>query len=157
MREVDLFEELDPGAGGAAERGRRPLAHAIHRQRRGLFESREEEAARGMRLMVIEDFQPTCIAEPATNLLLHPVDVIRQAAQDFTANGVGGLRMQGHPDLSGKLFPRIFVIGDAVDVGQADATLFEAETKGLPWQAWIVLDAGESLLLRGRDQLAVAQ
>ena len=156
-REVDLFEEVDHRAGGPAEGGRRPLAHAVHRQHRGLFEPRVEEAARGVGLVMVEDLQPAGVAEHAPDLPLGAVDPSRQAIQDFAADGLGGLRVERHPDLPGELLRGVFVVGDAVDVGEGDATRFETEPKGLPGEPRVVFDPREALLLRRRDQLAVAE
>jgi hypothetical protein len=65
--------------------------------------------------------------------------------------------VQSHPDLSGELLLRVFVVGNAVDVGQGDAALLKTKAKGSPGEARIVFDPREALLLRRSDQLAVAQ
>src|SRR6202035_4873027 len=54
MGEVDFLEDLELTAAGAAVGGGGPLADAVHGQHGGLGETGVEEAARGVRMVVLE-------------------------------------------------------------------------------------------------------
>jgi hypothetical protein len=109
-----------------------------------------------MGLVMIKEFQTAVIAELAPDLPFHLADTVRQRAESRAADGVGSPRVQTHPDLPGQFLHRVFIVGNAVDIGQRDAALIETEAESAGGQAWIVFDPGEALLLRRGDQLAVA-
>ncbi len=61
--------------------------------------------------------------------------------------------LQDAPDLH----HRFFVEDDVIQVSAVDATLFQTEINGARWEAAVVFFAGEPLLHRGGDQLAIAE
>src|SRR5437016_3199322 len=58
VRKLEMMGQLDAVATARAERSRRPLPYAVHRQDRGLLKRTGEERARCVALVVVEVHQP---------------------------------------------------------------------------------------------------
>ncbi len=146
-------------AAAGAEAGGGPLADAVHGEDGGLVEGGREEGRGGVGLVVggvVERAAPAraqrsveggadveLVAEPA-----------RHGAHEGpeAARGDGG----GGAEDAVELGQRLVVEGDGGQIGGAGAGGFEAPRDGGLGEARVVLDAGEALLLRGGDDLAVA-
>ena len=150
MGKVDLFEDGQVTAVAAAVGGGGPLTYSVHRENGRILESGVEKAARGMRLVVLVRQDASLEAHPLTEVSLDTQDIeVRQPGPR-----TGALL---RPQLPGELLGGRFIIGESIDLIDADSAVLQAESKRFERQTRIVLDAGEALLFGRGDQLTVAQ
>jgi hypothetical protein len=164
VREVDFLVHGQRRTLADRERGRRPLADPVHREHRSVLERRRKERARRVAQMMLGEQQPR-----------GPVDVVAERVGERPGNhGLleqlvlqpDGQRGRERPEAARRerkigleqpleLQERLVVERDVVDVCRAQTAFLQAVGDRLRGKARIVPDAGETFLLRRRDQLAV--
>ncbi len=155
MRQLDSFQRADRFIVAAREEGRRVFARTIPRHDRCLIETRDEECAGRVALVMFEKVKleiavAEVVADPArvpqhaevalANLRDAAIDARLEhvARDDRRLQGLHGLVTQ-HPGLP--------IQTDMRNVGDTDARLVEAVLHRLVWKAAVVLAPGEALLL----------
>src|SRR5207248_1218977 len=143
----------------AAERQRRPLAHAIGGEYRGALYRSREERGRGVGLVMLAEQDPVrADAEPRGDDPLDP-----ELAAQRVLHGAGkaapgaGEAAQGHGQDAIELQHRLFVEDHRVELLGFEVLLLEAPLDRGEGKRGVVLAAREPLLLDGADRHAVDQ
>jgi hypothetical protein len=164
VREVDLANDLEILAVAERKRGRRPLAHTVHRQDRGALERRGIERARRMAEMVLGEEQ-----------LLAPVDAVAERFGHVVHEQALLEELLAYPDGQGLAERReaawrerevrlqqpfefekgLVVERDPVDILGPHLREIQAEADGVHRKRRIVLLAREAFFLGRGDDLAV--
>ena len=143
-----------------ADRGRRPLADAVHRHDRRVLERRRVERRGGVALVVLgEDvavLRPR--AEAAAQLAAH-VQLLAEPDRHRLGERPQADRREREVGLEQpvELQDRLVIEGDEVEVARRDACRAQAVVDGPGREVGVVLLAGEALLLRRGDDLPVPQ
>ena len=161
MRVVDLVDELDAVAGTHTHGGRGPLPDAVEREDGGLVERRRIEGGRRMRAVVLREEEPPVLPERAQRLANEGFDPHlrlqeRRGGVHEHRAALGSHRQRG---LHGAVqrANRVVIEDHGIQVGGFNQRLAEAVVDGVRREAGVVLPAGETLFLRGRDDLVVAR
>ncbi len=163
MREVDLALHLERGALAEREGRRRPFAHAVHGEDRGLVERRGEVRRRRMALVVLGEEEALLPVDAGgvagelvaqqlllEQLLLQP-ERNRHPERAEAARREREVRFEEPLELEEGLVVEGDVI-DRLDVGPAFG---EAIVDRVARKARVVLAPAEALLLRGGDDAPV--
>ncbi len=154
--EAQLEEHVERRALPVADRGRRPLADAVHRQDRRLLVRRREERRRRVRLVVLGEEDLSAVRELFANPVLHPELLAHPERHRLQEGAEAAWReVEVRLEEALELQERLVVEGDGVERGGLDAPLLQAPESGLAREAGVVLLPREALFLRGRDDLAV--
>ena len=158
VRVGDLAGQLDVSAPTPADRGRRPLAHAVDGDDRGLVEGRRVERGGGVGQVVLAVQQPARPAEATEHghgLVLHPQLPSEHFASGLDEEVLGaaldGVRQHAFPGQD-----RAVVVDDGVELVDFDERLLQAVVGRERRERRVVLDAAEPFLLGGGDHLVVA-
>src|SRR5689334_19731019 len=106
--------------------------------------------ARRMREVVVEDLDLAVPAKPLLNLKQRLSGTPPEA---FTFSN--GYARQRHPHLSFELRDRSLVVRHAIEVGHSQAGISQALADRSNWQARVVLQSSEALLLGSTSQDSV--
>ncbi len=163
MREVDLLHHLELVVAADRNRRRRPLADAIHGENQRLLERRRIECRRAVALMMLGKQQPLLPVVAGLDRLElvgqeHLLEqLFLEPHRQRHAERLEAARREREVGLEQplELQERLVVEYDVVDGVELDAGLGEAIVHGVLRIARVMLLAGEALLLRRRDDLAV--
>ena len=152
----------DAGGGGC------PFADTVERQNRRLLERRGIKSAGGVRDVVLGEQQPLVpveiflaeIAQQRPEIVLQQVLLEQLLAQPHRHGlGEGREAFRRESEIGFKqpfeLQERLVVEHHIIDVLKAGAALPQDEIDGVAGKAWIVLLAGEALLLGRRDDITI--
>ena len=159
MWEIQLVAQFHLVAAADAETGGGPFADAVHRQDGRLLKGRWEECAGRMRFVVFGEDIPALVAvlqglvhlAGQVQLLLQPDRQTRQELAE-APRGVSQIGFQQPLEFEQGLL----IEHDVVEFLRGKARGLEAVIDCVQGEAAVVLDSRESLLLSGRDDLAVA-
>ena len=157
MGELDLLDKLDVGSPARSHGGGRPLANAVHREEGGLLERGRIERAGGVGKMVLAEKNPVLLDfEPIPDKGFYPKLVAQPGDHGLPEGFPGpGVAFEGRHQDPFEFLERSFIKNDIIEVTGGDARLLQAEADGVFGEAIIVLDPGEPLFLRGRDEVPV--
>ena len=161
MREVKLAQHLDGAFRAAADRRRRPLANAVHREDRGAVERRRIKRARRVCHVMLGE-QDRAVSGQAVEFVadgLAQVKFLRQPAgqhpQPRRQPGRGdGQEALEHPR---KLNDRLVVKHNRVEIARREAALFQTKPDRVLGEPLVVLAARKPFLLRGGGDPPVHQ
>ena len=159
VRVEDALEHLELVAVALGEHRRGEVAEAVDGEDRGVLERRDEERARDVRLVVLD-----VVEAGGEGVRLDPEPLRERRADVADARRVleAGLEVAGAravadraQQLLAEVRLRVARDGDVVELLGLQARVGEAPRGGQRREAGAVLDAVETLLLGGCDELAV--
>jgi hypothetical protein len=158
VRKVQLVEQRDAIALPRADARRRPLAHAVECENRGLLERRWKKRAGRVRFVVFRknEAPPVLpaqrVAQAAREVQLLPdPDGQRLSKRAEATRRVREIGLQQPVEFQ----ERLVVKRDMVERAGVEAAALETERHGLRRKPIVVFAAREALFLRRRDDLAV--
>ena len=158
MREPELVDELDPVAAAGADARRRPLAHTVHGQDRGLLPGTGKESARRVGLVMFGKYKTLPVG--ATQRLAHlpwQMQFLPEPHWHGLQEALEARRRVGKVRLDQSIeFQQGFVVKThIVELRGGQPRLLETEGNGIRRERLVVLLPGEAFLLGCRHDLAV--
>ena len=155
---MNLVREFDSVAPPVPEAGCRPLADAIEREHRRFVKRRSKERARGMVLMVFDEYEFLCVftvqafahGARQKELLAQP-EWHRFEERTESHRRVREIGFQQSLELQ----EGFVVKADVVQVARRQSGFAETIIDRVLWKTMIVFLARKSFLLRGCDDLSV--
>ena len=157
MRKFDFFDYFERVVAAKRKTRRRPLAHAVDREHRGILKRRRIKSRHRVRLMVLGEQHFAREVEKLLNLLFG----LQFAAEPQRTGGSKRLataRRIGHGgfDDAVEFEQRLVVEHDMVELRGGDAGFGEAVISGVTRQARVVFLARKSFFLGRGDNFAVS-
>ena len=127
VREPELREHVESVAAAEADRGRRPLPHAVHREDGRLLERRRVERRRRVRLVVLGEEDPAREAQLLADALGHPEPVRHPERHRLQERGEAARRvLEIRLEEPLELQERLVVEGDVVERSAVEPARREA-------------------------------
>src|SRR5579871_1267283 len=164
MREVNFLHNLNLIPAPQRHGRSRPFPDAIHRQDQRILKRRRIKRARRMTHMMLGEKQLLLPVESRTQplQLFMQQRFLKQLLADpqrhchlersQSAWRIGEIRFEQPLELQ----ERLVVKNNKIDIAERAAGLYQAILGRVRWKSGIVLLAREALLLRGRDNFAIA-
>ena len=161
VRKVKLAQHLDAVVRASADRRRRPLTDAVHREDGGAIERRRIKRARRVGDVMLGE-QDRAVGRQAVELVadgLAQVEFLREPGWQHPqprrqAGRCDGQKTLEHPR---KFDDRFVVKHNRIEIGQADAALLQTKTDSVFGKAFVVFAARKAFLLRGGNDPAIDQ